>query len=464
MIQNQKKKRNNKFFVFYVKHFTFYLFLFPLVFPMQTNNFRNMLLRDYTLFELSDPKILSYYLDKREFFTKNFAYFKDIDIVSEFLTANELFCEKFDLEAFINVLNYNINDSYLVDQCYLTNNKFSTVCLYYKKVLLHYFKRKSNKKVFNKALNTILYKTKQIKIEDDDSFLSCEILNELAAVLILLNLKKVNLKIFFNKSQTNIRLLREITTILDEREDYNCTIFNNELIRNRQILINEYVRLAFEIGSIEKFEEKESDTDLCNKLKNIKLTNNQFQMENTLIDIYEILSFMYERMDYSADPIKIDAFKLKKLDLYSTYYLRIYSVEIKQVEVDYLKYLLDLMFRNKNNSFLLHSVFRVVSKTCYDKFKCLKIEVDDRYDLFLTHMVDYLELKLKEKYLMQPILDQIYAFLAKFYIKNKQKFIEKYNKEINFNRTEYEGFDRYVVTKMIDELPVSSVFMNEFYK
>ncbi|OQS55674.1 hypothetical protein EHP00_1382 [Ecytonucleospora hepatopenaei] len=448
----------------------------------QTNNFRNKLLRDYTLFELSDPTVLSYYINKMDFFISNFMFFKDIDLVTEFLIGNELFCKKFNLDAFIGILNakniYLKEGKSSLEQSFLTQNTFSTICLFYKKVILHYFKRSLSKKIFNKALNTILCKLKQIKVEDEDGFLSYEILSGLSAFLILMNMKKVNLQIFFNGSRINIKLLREITKILEEKEDYNCSSFNKDLIRNRNVLINEYIKLSLENDSIELLE----NNLIEDKLRNIKFSVDIQNKRQTMCEIYELLNFCYDNINIKYQNIKIKNCRLKKLDLYSQYYLAIYSreIDIKEIDVKYVSYLVDLTLRNFNNSFLLHSVFKIIGKLSFAQLFDIQIEAehfetfkihkvlfsntskitDFSQNSFISFVYFYLQRKLKEKFAMHVITEQIHAFMAKFYSKNKKDY-DKYYDELDMNAKEYSGFDRFIASKIFEKVPVSSIFLDK---
>ena len=70
----------------------------------QITSFRLKLLKDFTLFELSDPKTLNHYLEKMDYLIENFFYFKDIDLVANYFVGNEVFLEKFNIEKFIYIL------------------------------------------------------------------------------------------------------------------------------------------------------------------------------------------------------------------------------------------------------------------------------------------------------------------------------------------------------------------------
>ena len=408
------------------------------------HQFRNKLIRDYTLFELSDTKITNYYISNATFLIDNYVYFKDIEIVTDYLVGNELFSEKFNLDLFIDVINKD--NKYKGDYDYLHTNSLTDIYINYKRVILYYFKRRNNKILYNKTLNNILTKNKIINnIEEDDEYNASETLTELSAIMILMNIKRVNLKIFYNGSYINIKLLRKMIEILEETEEYNTHQFNAELNRNIQFIYDEYVETAYKGGYI-----------IIDNKQNI-IDNKQ---TDKLIDLYEIYIYASDNKQISIEMTK---FKIIDINLYTQYLIRMYVInknrnENRDMLIDMSQMLLELSFKNVNNSFLIYSTFILINKLSYNIVRELKIDGE----LFIYRIHTYIDKYIRYKYLCICVDDQIYSYILKYYIQNKSNIVSEIGREINVADLEYEGFDRFVVGKIIEEIPVSSVFKTEY--
>ncbi|KAL6120580.1 hypothetical protein NUSPORA_02668 [Nucleospora cyclopteri] len=347
----------------------------------------------------------------------------------------------------------------------------------FSKVLQFYFtkERRISKSVVKRTVDKLIERTEMKgKIGDlNDSYVYDAILSNLTARIIIHNIRKINIKILFDKR--NYDLIAKIVEIfssndyeVDEETFYVSyeQIFIKEKMKHRLRIISDYYI---------KYTTKNKNVETLARILNYSLPiNPPSPAECKALVINEEL---FSKISCSSP-----------CDLF---FMRIIShFPIK--DEGCINQLIKVVFRNRNNSFLLTSAFRILSRQSYARLR--KLEMEGRE--FVALVMEYLVECAGKVFSLKMIEEQLYSFLLKLYM-GHQKSIEG-DKEIKVNKKginwksdvfcnnklkedaaleecknivnalieyesgkieEYEGFDRYVILNMIRGMPASNLFI-----
>ncbi|EED44241.1 hypothetical protein EBI_24326 [Enterocytozoon bieneusi H348] len=394
----------------------------------QITSFRLKLLKDFTLFELSDPKTLNHYLEKMDYLIENFFYFKDIDLVANYFVGNEVFLEKFNIEKFIYILTKSFSPP--SDNDIFGHNSMDTIFKNYGKVILCYFHKYKNIKLFNRALNNII---NNIKKQHGSAK---RILLYLAAKLILINIKKINMEIFINTHEINIKIISILIKLIVHDEKYKLEeVLMKSLTPKFKYLLHDFITIGLNNGELIQCDnvEEVNNNPLVKNMINLTLNTDK----SYYLELFSILKFGFENNEELISQFEFPLYELKGITLYTQYYLRIMSFCSLNATNSELTYLVQLMFSNENNSYLLSSILGILR--------------NKKNALFLKNMhsmiKDYIENKIHNLYLCLPIQEQLYSHLIKLY-------------KGNMSKEEHEAIDIFVLSKITDAIPVCSIFID----
>ena len=244
------------------------------------------------------------------------------------------------------------------------------------------------------------------------------------------------MEIFINTHEINIKIISILIKLIVHDEKYKLEeVLMKSLTPKFKYLLHDFITIGLNNGELIQCDnvEEVNNNPLVKNMINLTLNTDK----SYYLELFSILKFGFENNEELINQFEFPLYELKGITLYTQYYLRIMSFCSLNATNSELTYLVQLMFSNENNSYLLSSILGILR--------------NKKNALFLKNMhsmiKDYIENKIHNLYLCLPIQEQLYSHLIKLY-------------KGNMSKEEHEAIDIFVLSKITDAIPVCSIFID----